>query len=312
MATNNGQSNELETPATELVWLLGQPQLAEYLLFVATKVIGGELIAPAVLADEWRQANDRYYDLEQAEAGLADTIACLPAEDLLSDRISAVTGSPWFQHSFAALPASIVKVELDTLVVSQVHVEHGFRFDAAHRDGNIEAPATLFDLCLPLTPELPPVQVDRLGENRYRFASPSTDLRASPLLLLPATVHPVATGPAHTRLAIDVGFGCNFLSGIRSGSRIVLQNGHHRAYALRSMGATHAYCVVEDVTRKDELRLVGSARVGADPEFFFAARRPPLLKDYFDPALTKRLAVRQILTEIEVEVTVSSALATRR
>lgn len=301
-------------PQDDLVWLLGQPQLSDYLHFVATKVIDGDRIDPALLVDEWRVANDHYHDLEQAEPEAADTIECLAPEAERAAQIAAVTASRWFRGAFASLPTRIVKVELDKLIVSQLHVEHGRRFHDASRQGDIDAPATLFDVCLPLDPTLPPVKTVRLGENRYRFTSPSTDLRAHPLRLSPPGRPAPAQddGPCHAMLSLGIGFGANFMSGIRSGSRIVLQNGHHRAYALRAMGATHAYCIVEEVTRKDELRLTASPQVGADPEFFFAARRPPLLKDFFDPALAKRLAVYPIDSEIEVEVTVRAGLATRR
>ena len=53
----------------ELVWLLGQPHLGDYLDFVKAKVIGGAAIPPRRLAHEWRAANDYYYRLEQDEPG---------------------------------------------------------------------------------------------------------------------------------------------------------------------------------------------------------------------------------------------------
>src|SRR5687768_10539888 len=65
-------------PNSELLWLLGQPHLGDYLDFVKHKVVGGRDMDPAALADEWRDANDLYYDLEQREAGIADAAECLP------------------------------------------------------------------------------------------------------------------------------------------------------------------------------------------------------------------------------------------
>ena len=62
----------------EMVWLLGQPHLTDYLAFVREKVIGGEHMSQRLLADEWRKANDLYYELEQSEAGFADGAECLP------------------------------------------------------------------------------------------------------------------------------------------------------------------------------------------------------------------------------------------
>ena len=116
-------------------------------------------------------------------------------------------------------------------------------------------------------------------------------------------------GPAAAMFGISVGFGSNFLSGVRSGSRVLLQNGYHRAYALRSAGFTHAWCVVELVTRKDELRLTATSEVMDDPEFYFAAKRPPILRDFFDPQIAKRLKVKRMDCLVEVEITVRSSVA---
>jgi hypothetical protein len=111
-------------------------------------------------------------------------------------------------------------------------------------------------------------------------------------------------------VGVMVGFGSNFLSAIRSGSRLLLQNGYHRAYALRSLGFTHAYCIVEDVTRKDELKLTADEDVAGDPEFYFASARPPLLKDFFDPRLAKALAVLPMENQVEIEIKIRSSTAT--
>ena len=62
-----------QTRGVDLVWLLGQPHLGDYLEFVASKTVGGRAADPRKLADEWRTANDLYYELEQSEAGIADS-----------------------------------------------------------------------------------------------------------------------------------------------------------------------------------------------------------------------------------------------
>ena len=79
---------------------------------------------------------------------------------------------------------------------------------------------------------------------------------------------------------------------------------------MRSLGFTHAWCVVERVTRKDELRLTANAEVLVDPEFYFAGKRPPVLRDYFDPRIAKPLKVKRMDCIVEVEIKVSSAVAT--
>ena len=81
---------------------------------------------------------------------------------------------------------------------------------------------------------------------------------------------------------------------------MLLHNGYHRACALRAAGFTHAPALIRTVTRRDELALVASQVVVDDPAFYFAAKRPPLLKDFSDPGLTKVLQVRRMQKLIEI------------
>jgi len=287
----------------EILWLLGQPQLEDYLSFVKDKVIGGAGIDPHSLADEWRAANDVYYDLEQSEAGAADEAECLPLDPALEPLAAALKADPYFRATFDTLPTEIRMVELDKLIVSQKHIACLFSEERARLLGATPEPEALFRFCLPLDRENPPVRIQRLSSDRYLFSSESTDLRAhEPALLRRDQLANIGSfGPIAGVVGLIVGFGSNFLTAIRSDTRMVLHNGYHRAYSLRALGITHAPCIVETVTRKDELRIAASETVSADPEFYFAARRPPMLRDFFNPALVKRLAVRPMETAVEVE-----------
>lgn len=298
--------------ACEMAWLLGQPHLSDYLEFVAHKVAGGRDVDPRKLTEEWRAANDLYYDLEQSEAGIAEEVECLPLDGALQPLVDEVRASPWFRASFDNLPFTFARVELDKLVVSQNSVEHSFTDRLAATLGPEPDDETLFRFCLPLERDLPDVRIQRLSGDRFLFTSRSTDFRAhEPRLLRPAEIEGLdSSGPIAAMVGIMVGFGSNFLSAIRSGSRVLLQNGYHRAYSLRRLGITHAYCIIEDVTRKDELKLTADADVGADPEFYFASKRPPLLKDFFDPRLCKMLQVLPMELIVEIEMKIRSSTAT--
>jgi hypothetical protein len=295
----------------ELVWLLGQPHLGDYLDFVRTKVVDGASVDPRRLADEWRAANDVYAKLEASEAGLADGTKRRPVGKALKPLAARLERNPWFRDSFDNLPYSIEKVELDTLVVSQNHVERAYTSAFLRRLRSMSE-AELFEFCLPLEKPLPPVSVTRLSGDRFVFTSPSTDFRSHmPRLLRPADIPAVvSSGPISAFVGIAVGFGSNFVSAVRADRRIVLQNGYHRCYALRCAGLTYAYCVVEDVTRKDELKLTVDEIVASDPEFYFASRRPPLMKDFFDRRLAKRLRLVAMQNHVEIEIKVRSSIAT--
>lgn len=306
MTDHSTASRAPDAPA-ELLWLLGQPPLADFIAFVEEKVADGRKLDPRRLVADWRRANDLYYDLEASEAGIADAIEVLPAEPELAERMRRLKRNPWFRSSFDNLPFEIVKVEIDKLVVSQVHVERGAVFDRA-RALDLTNPAALFDFCLPAEPPPPAVETRELGDGRWLYTCRSTDFRAHAAKPIAPALLPrdFASGPLAAALVVGVGFGSNFVSGIRSGDRVLLQNGYHRTFALRDCGATHVYCVVETVTRKDELRLTADAEVGADPEFYFASKRPPIFRDFFDPRIVRTLPVLPVDTHVEIEVKVRS------
>jgi hypothetical protein len=282
--------------------LLGQPQLTDHLDFVRNWVQGGADMDPRAVCDEWRAANDRYYDLEEREAGIADKAGCLdlpPAMRPLADELAA---RPSFRNTWDCLPASFAMVELDRLVVYQRHVALPFVEALQARLAPRPDPEGLFRFCQPLERRDPPIRVRRLDEERYLFASDSTDFRFHKAVLLrPEQISGLESfGPVGAVVGLVVGFGSNFLSVIRSDNRMLLHNGYHRAYALRAAGFTHAPAVVQTVTRLDELALVAAQKVVDEPAFYFAAKRPPLLKDFFDPRLSKVLPVRRSERLIEV------------
>jgi hypothetical protein len=303
---------EHEAAHVPMVWLRGQPHLHDYLRFCANRVVGGEKLDPRELTADWRKSNDTYYDLEQGEAGIADSIKCRPRTKRLDILVEELEANPWFRSSFDNLPYTIELVELDKLVVSQLQVECGFSHAIAARLGTRPTPAELFRFCLPVDRETPPVEIRRLGADRYQFTSPSSDFREhDPVLLRGEDIaHLQLPGPAVALFGISVGFGSNFLSAVRSGKRTLLQNGYHRSYALRSAGFTHAWCVVEHVTRKDELRLTANGQVADDPEFYFASKRPPILRDFFDDRLARQFVTKRVECSVEVEIKVRSTSST--
>jgi hypothetical protein len=292
-----------ETAVCEELWLLGQPPLGDYLGHVRRAVIGGAELHPASLVDEWRAANDIYYELEQSEGGAADKVEVRELDAALRPLAARVAATPAYARAFDQLPARFAMVELDRLIVSQPHIDlaHAARLQA--RLGVDPSARTVFEFCHPLERPSAPVQMRRAGSKRYLFWSPSNDLRFLEASVLRRAEVPPALenyGPVAGVLALVAGFGSNFVSLIQSDNRLLLHNGHHRAYALRALGITHAPAVIQTVTRRDELNLVASSEVVDEPGFYFKAARPPLLKDLFDPRLAKVLRVKPSVRVVEI------------
>ena len=283
-------------------WLLGQPPLQKFLDFVEENAIGGEKTNKALLVDQWRAANDLYYELEKSEGGVADGVGIADLPKSLSRLVKAVRRDSRFRRAFETLPARFAMVELSKLVVSQPHINLSHVENLKAKLGSTPDPAELFRFCLPLGQPAAPVHVRKTGSSRYALWSESSDFRFhEPSMFAPEQVSGYDSfGPVGAILGLVVGFGSNFLTAIQSDNRLLLHNGHHRAYALHDLGITHAPCLVQVVTRRDELNLVAPRDVCEAPAFYFKSPRPPVLRDFFDPRLRTILNVHKVVRMIEL------------
>ena len=310
MRSTSVHKSKKESTVYEEVWLLGQPPLRIYLDFVKETVIDGEKLDPKALTDEWRKANDYYHELEELEAGIADEAECFPLDAALTPLAAAVAASPHYRHTFDTLPTSFAMVELDRLIVYQTSVTHNFVQSLIAQIGSALDPASLFRICLPLEHPPAPVRAQKVGSRRYVFRSDSADFRFHRVAFLrpDQLQNYYSFGPIAGVAGVVVGFGSNFFNVIRADNRLLLHNGYHRACALRALGVTHVPCIVQTVTRLDELELTAKTVVVEHPDFYFKTARPPLLKDFFDPKIRKILPTRKLIRMIEVNVEVKDYL----
>jgi hypothetical protein len=284
------------------VWLLGQPPLGRYLDYVEDFVTGGDKLPRRAQVEDWRRANDYYYKLEKSEAGIANRVRIRKLPPAMAAAAQEVEEDARFKRAFDTLPTRIALVELDRLIVAQPHVnlDHAERLKA--RLPRDPSPQDLFRFCLPLNRVEADVEMRRAGKNRFMFWSASSDFRfLEPALLRSDQVSDYDPyGPIGGIVGLTVGYGSNFLSAIEADGRVLLHNGHHRAYTLRDLGHKFAPCIIQTVTRRDELGIVASRTVNDDPAFFFKSARPPLLKDFFDPHIRKVLRVPKTLRVVEL------------
>lgn len=142
--------------------------------------------------------------------------------------------------------------------------------------------------------------------NTFSFSSPSNDLRA--LAITPVLPEQITgrrpTGHIGGVLGIFVGYGSNLITAVHMRNRLVLLNGTHRAYTLRTLGATHVPCLIEEASSMEDLDLLGSADFKQDAERLLMSPRPPLFKDYFDERLFKVFEGprRNLVLRVEVKV----------
>ena len=281
-------------PALEqTVYLTGRPTLRDYLRYVRSHAARPP--SEGQLTDVWEEAADRIRRLEKGEAGVADA----PPIDRLGPEhaplLTRLLRSPLIRHGFNTVPTEVALVELDRLVVYQkhIHVTHATKL-ASTLPVNPSA-AELFAICLPSDLGKPPVTWSRVHKDKFVFVSPSNDLRFLGVMELdPEHIRNYALpGNVVGIVGIAVGFGSNFLNAVYSERRLILRNGSHRAYALRSIGVTHVPCIIQHPRSREEFDLVASSEMRRDPDLYLRHPRPPMLRDYFTPGLHTMLQVNQ-------------------
>lgn len=290
------------------IWLLGQKPLGNYLKFLDSSAIDIDDVQRTDLIDEWSSANAHYEELASTEAGIADEIEVLDLDPQLEPLVDALIADPRYQRSFNMFDRYIAMVELEKLLVGHPYVSQNHTNRIRKDLGATPTPEALFKLCLPLDREEAPVAIKRLGSRRYLFRSQSSDFRFQEAALLdPGQVSDFEPmGAVGGILGLFMGYGSNFLNLIEYGDRLLLHNGHHRAYALCEAGISHAPCIIQTVTRGDELRHMATAAVAEDPNYYFSAPRPPVLKDFFDSKIRKVHRVNPMANLIEVSFDVKT------
>lgn len=262
---------------------------------------------PARLADEWRAAAARFKELQESEAGWADEPAVANLPKSLEPLVRQVAADPIFKRSFSAVPGAVGMVELDRLVASQKSINLTHVERVKEQLGASPPLDAVFRVCLPFDHPTPPFRAGRVASNSFIFSSDSNDLRyLESVLVQPDQLsgHQFA-GPLAGVFGVAVGYGSNFLNAIACDRRLVLNNGFHRAIALRSLGVTHVPCVVQRLSGRADLEHVGRAAIRRDADIFFDLPRPPVIKDLFDPVLSRRIRrprkTRQVRVTFAVE-----------
>ena len=295
--------------ADENLYLIGRPTLKGFLRFVQRHAVNST--DQGTLADEWRAAKEAVRSLQREEAGVADgpSIGKMGPEyePLLLDFLR----DPLVRHGFNTVPTQVAFVELDRLVVYQKRIDLTFVRQLESKLGPAPSQEQVFRFCLPFDHPQPPVKWCRVHPDKYVFVSPSNDLRF--LGVMPLEPSHLKDYQPHGNLVsvvgIAVGFGPNFLNAVYAENRLILNNGNHRAYALRNLGITHAPCIIQHVSTRDELDVVAASRVRSDPDLYLKHPRPMMLKDYFNPKLHKALPVHRRLRQVVVQFAAEESYA---
>ena len=290
---------------------MGPRHLSEHLRFLEDHARDREVPDLGAAAAFWRSAMDHYALLQQSEAGIADAVEVRPLPSSMQPHVNRLIGSPAMRDSFATVPVAFGMVDLDRLIISQYSLTHSIVDELRTAAPPKPSGEALASLCLPLDAERPACRTLIRDPREFVFASAAHDLRLlSAQLIDPRSVaglrcdgHPAAV------IAVSVGFSINLLNVVRFGNRLVLNNGHHRAYALRAMGLTRLPCVIQVCGSREELREAASPEIVDNDDLYFDSPRPPMLRDFDNPELARRVDTQAMQRIVRLRFDVDSTLA---
>jgi hypothetical protein len=293
--TEAQQAIPIATHHFEQRYLFAFAPQAEVLQHVRTQSLKEDQeFLPSILA-AWGELQPRVADLLQREVGLADKIHIADVPDAHNARLAAFAADPLFQKTFQTLPSTFALVEVDKLIAPQrtVNLDYVKRLSKSFP----QAPTAqeLLEICVAPTRSMDPIQHLELGPNMHVFSSPNSDIRLLGSFLKKLTPedsqYALMGGLPAAAIITFVGYGGSPINVLHAGSRVVLNNGFHRVFALRSLGVKEIPVVMQEV-RNVQLEFP-QVVAGLPREYLLGAPRPVMMKDYFEPDFAITLRVQE-------------------
>src|SRR5437588_2967267 len=277
---------------------------AEVLQYVRTQTLSEELSRLSEIFSAWQHVQPRVADLIGREAGIADKIQTTEIPTQYKPKLDAIATDNLFQRTFSHLPVSFGVVEIDKLVAAQrvVNLDYVNRLIARFpKEPDLDE---LLDICVSPKREMEPIQHLEVAPNTHVFSSPNSDIRFLGAFLKQLTTedlnHAVLGGVPAAAVIAFVGYGGAPVNVLQSGPRIVLNNGVHRVYALRSIGVTEIPVVIQHVGNP-QLEFPPQV-AGLPKEYLLDVPRPVLMKDFFEEGFTISLKVRDRIKMVTVGI----------
>jgi hypothetical protein len=245
----------------------------------------------------WPAATAAFQQLAATEEGLPESAETRPLNGAWNDYLAGVRGNPAFARTFANVPISFAEVEIDKLVAGQ-RVVHLHGVQKIKEKGT---PENLPAFCLEPGQEAAPITIARTAKTAFTASSKNPNLRFLGVheRAYEGNVfgHHPGGQPVHA-IVLLLGYGISTVNVYRVGRRLILGNGFHRLYALRTLGITHAPVVVQEVTHP---KLEMPPIIGDVPiERLIDTPRPALMKDFVNERLICEIKQKQFIKTVQV------------
>jgi len=232
----------------------------------------------------WQSLRPRVIDMFSTEAGLPDTIAIKDIPEEHHGSIQKVVDKKWFQQSYAGQTIRFGMVEIDKLVAPQRSVDTGYCNQLKNSWPANMGWTELLDVCFGIKENDDAIHHLETGRNTYVFSSSNTDVRllSTYVQSISADDFPVECGGIPLKAIISViGTGTPVIHTFKVGNRLILNNGFHRVFALRSLGFKEIPMLISEIS-SIEIEMP-EVLLGLPREYLAYEPRPVLMKDFFEP-----------------------------
>jgi hypothetical protein len=282
-------------------YLLGAMQQMQTAMAVRTLCIAGEVDRLPEILDRWRRASIRMQELARTDAAALTQVSVHDPPPALRARITEIQADALFQASFSLVPSEVKLVSIDNLVAPQRDVNLDYAAELQTRLAGYSG-SELVEFCLAPRAVPPPIQDMQTAQNQITFTSPSLDLRflgGFPKAITEDDIRADYFGGQPARVVtLLVGLGAAPINVWSAAGRLILNNGFHRTFALRSAGITEMPVVVQHAANPDiefPDQILGLSRA-----YLLHNPRPVVVKDFFDEALTVELRLKRRVKTVRV------------
>jgi len=162
----------------------------------------------------------------------------------------------------------------------------------------------LIEICISPTRAMDPIQHLEVAPNTHVFSSPNSDIRFLGAFIKHLTKedleYAVSGGLPAAAVIAFIGYGGAPINVFQAGNRVVLNNGFHRVFALRSLGIEAIPVVIQRITN---VQLEFPPQVAGLPkDYLLGMPRPVLMKDFLDPDFSITLKVRERIKMVTVGI----------
>jgi hypothetical protein len=246
----------------------------------------------------WPAAAAAFQQLVANEAGLPESIATKTLPPEMNDYLHHIRTDPAFAKTFANYPISFEYVEIDKLIAGQRTVH----LDWVRQLIEKGKPENIIEFCLDPGQDSTPITIARSGNTAFTASSHNPGMRFLGVFEQPYQAddvlgHHPGGQPVHA-IVLLLGYGISTINVYRVNQRLILGNGFHRLYALKTLGLTHAPAVVQQVTHPQlEMPPVISE---LPREHLVSTARPGLMKDFFDERLVCEITQKRFIKTLQV------------